>query len=332
MIISKLTKKLLKPLRFFWVIGFLPFVLLIKYIRSALRDKKDLFTRKRPLKEFLYVSFLLFFLFPLWFLGYVSALIVLDAVFLNNKITSNDTAFRPSYKPPQANIKADEIFELTNGERVKAGLKPLRRNEKLDQAALERAQKIIEFGEFSHEATKSGVTYIDAIGQANYWNTTKGENLAEGQFSSSQVMVGWMGSNAHRENILNPQFQDIGVATYEGKLNGRKSIVSVQLFGGYVPPNYSQADIDSWKSARTGLINYLPSWENARSFGSQYENNKSDYERIISIFKQRIDIANRIIPRMEANQYFTSDENKLIELDKALYQEAENLANKLNKR
>ena len=329
--ILKLAKKISQPLKVLFIVGFLPFVLLIKYIRSALKDKRDLFTRKRPLKEFLYVSFLLFILFPLWFLGLISGLIVIDAVFSDNKITSNDNTYSQPYIQPKANIKADEIFALTNEERVKAKLKPLRRNEKLDQAALERAQKIIEFGEFSHEATKSGVTYIDAIGQANYWNTTKGENLAEGQFSSSQVVVGWMGSKAHRENILNSQFQDIGVATYEGKLNGRKSIVSVQLFGGYVPPHYSQADIDSWKSARASLINYLPSWENARSFGSQYENNKSDYERIISIFKQRIDIANRVISRMESNQYFSSEENRLIESDKALYQEAENLANKLNK-
>lgn len=324
------TRSLLKSLVAVVIFAILPIFLLVRYVNSVLKDKKKLFSKKRPLKEFIYICFILFFLFPVWILDYISALIVFDAVFLNNKITSNDTAFRPAYMPPQANVKADEIFSLTNEKRVKAGLKSLKRNEKLDQAALERAQKITEFNEFSHEATKSGVTYVDAIGQANYWNITKGENLAEGQFSSSQVVTGWMGSKTHRENILNPQFQDIGVATYEGELKGRKTIVSVQLFGGYVPPNYSQADIESWKSARASLINYLPSWEKSRSFGSQYENNKADYERIISIFNQRINIANRIIAKMEANQYFTAEENNLIEQDKALYQEAESLATRLN--
>lgn len=253
-----------------------------------------------------------------------------DAIFLNNRLTENNNRFNQPYIQPKANIKADEIFSLTNDERVKAGLKPLKRNDKLDVAALERAQKIIDFNEFSHEATKSGVDYVDAMGLANYWNVTEGENLAEGQFSSAQVVSAWMASKTHKENILNPQYQDIGIATYEGNLKGRHSVVTVQLFGGYIPPNYSQADIDSWKNARASLIKNLPSWENARSFGSGYENNKADYERIISIFKQRIDIANRIIPRMEANQYFTAEERKLIDLDKVLYSEAESLATKLN--
>src|SRR3989344_2946989 len=323
-----IAKRLPIILKVFFIVGFLPSYLLGRYIRSLLKDKKNLFVKKRPLKEFIYVCFILFFLFPIWFLGLISALVVVANIFLNNKITFNDSTNRPAYVPPQPNIKVDEIFTLTNEERVKVGLKTFRLNGKLNQAALERAKKIIEFDEFAHEATKSGLTYVEAIGQANYWNVTKGENLAEGYFSSSQVVAGWMRSKGHRENILNPEFQDIGIATHEGDLTGRKTIVVVQLFGGYESPNYSKADIDSWKNLRSNLISVLPSWERTRSFGSQYENNKTDYERIIALISQRINISNRIIARMEANQYFTAEEKNLIELDKALAQEGENLVNK----
>lgn len=40
---------------------------------------------------------------------------------------------------------------------------------------------------------------------------TAGENIAKGYYSASSVVNGWMNSQGHRANILNPNFNKIGI-------------------------------------------------------------------------------------------------------------------------
>lgn len=43
-----------------------------------------------------------------------------------------------------------------------------------------------------------------------------GENVAAGQTSATQVVADWMGSPGHRANILNCEFDVIGVGSSDG--------------------------------------------------------------------------------------------------------------------
>lgn len=233
-------------------------------------------------------------------------------------------------KQKEPNIVPDEIFELTNGERIKNGIEPLKRSAKLDEAALERAKVIIEYDEWAHEATKSGVPYTEAIKRANYWNTNYGENLASGQYTSAEVVNGWMNSDGHRANILDKKFQEVGIATYSGELNGFSTVVTVQIFGGYQSPNYSQETINGWIGALSSLREIKPSWENIKNFSSTYEANKQDADRMIEIINLRIYRIERIVNRMQANQWLTSEENRWAYDDEKLYNEQEAIANRLN--
>lgn|GEM_PF-2373604 len=233
-------------------------------------------------------------------------------------------------KQREPNIVPDEIFELTNNERVKNGLNPLKRNVKLDEAALERAMVIIEYDEWAHEATKSGIPYTEAIKKANYWNINYGENLANGQYTSEEVVNGWMNSDSHRANILDKKFQEIGIATYSGQLNGFSTVVTVQIFGGYQPPNYSQDTINGWAGSLNRLREIKPSWENIRNFPSTYEANKQDADRMIEIINLRIYRIEKIVSRMQANQWLTSEENQWTYVDEKLYNEQEAIASRLN--
>ena len=234
------------------------------------------------------------------------------------------------FEQREPEISSDEIFELTNNERIKNGLKPLKRNPKLDKAALERAKVIIEYDEFAHEATKSGLSYTKAVKKANYWNINYGENLASGQYTSSEVVDEWMNSESHRANILDRKFQEVGIATYSGELNGVNTVVTVQIFGGYEPPNYSKETIDGWINLLNRLREVKPSWENIKNFPSTYEANKQDADRIIEIINLRIYRIEKIINRMQANQWLTSEENKWIKEDEKLYYEQEAIAKRLN--
>lgn len=248
---------------------------------------------------------------------------------ISEQIKSNQLA--PSFvKQRVPNILPDEVFELTNNERVQNGLKPLKRSVKLDDAALERAKVIIEFDEWAHEATKSGVPYTEAIKKANYWNIHYGENLANGQYTSEEVVNGWMNSDSHRANILDKKFQEVGIATYSGQLNGFSTVVTVQIFGGYQPPNYSQDTINEWVNLLNRLREIKPSWENIRNFHSTYEANKQDADRMIEIINLRIYRIEKIVSRMQANQWLTSEENQWTYDDEKLYNEQEAIASRLN--
>jgi uncharacterized protein YkwD len=67
-------------------------------------------------------------------------------------------------------------------------------------------------GTMSHTGS-DGSDAGDRIARAGYSASTWGENVAAGYPSASSVVDGWMGSSGHRQNILNPAFTHIGVAS-----------------------------------------------------------------------------------------------------------------------
>ena len=58
---------------------------------------------------------------------------------------------------------------------------------------------------------------IDRQGD-DWW--TYGENIAVGYQTVSAVMQGWLGSEGHCRNIMNPAFTEIGAAFAEGQYQG----------------------------------------------------------------------------------------------------------------
>ena len=75
---------------------------------------------------------------------------------------------------------------------------------------------------FSHTAL-SGRTASQRVTDAGYvWRAT-GENIAAGQRDVSTVMSGWLASDGHCRNIMNPAFQDVAVACVQqtGSTYGR---------------------------------------------------------------------------------------------------------------
>lgn len=51
----------------------------------------------------------------------------------------------------------------------------------------------------------------DRILQAGYRWSRVAENVAQGQPSPEQVVSSWMNSPEHRQNLLNPEYQHLGV-------------------------------------------------------------------------------------------------------------------------
>lgn len=129
-----------------------------------------------------------------------------------------------------ASIDQKKIIELTNIERVKKGLGPVKENEALDKAAKLKAANMFEENYWAHFAP-SGKTPWDFILGSGYKFTFAGENLAKNFYTSDEVVTAWMNSPTHRDNLLNSNYKDIGIAVVEGVLNGQKTTLVVQEFG-----------------------------------------------------------------------------------------------------
>lgn len=111
---------------------------------------------------------------------------------------------------------------LINEQRVKARLRSLRPSGRLRQAALGHSQEMVQEGYFEH-TSPSGETFVDRIIGTGYARRARrwlvGENLVWGSGSQStpQALVGsWMGSPAHRANLLRARFREVGVAAVRG--------------------------------------------------------------------------------------------------------------------
>lgn len=129
-----------------------------------------------------------------------------------------------------ANIDQKKLIELTNIEREKKGLTKVSENEALNKAARLKADNMFSENYWAHFAP-SGKTPWDFILGSGYRFTFAGENLAKNFYSSEEVVEAWMGSKTHRDNLLNSNYKDIGIAVIEGVLNGQKTTLIVQEFG-----------------------------------------------------------------------------------------------------
>lgn len=130
-----------------------------------------------------------------------------------------------------SNIAVDDIINDTNKERTTQGLKPLRFDSRLSQAALEKASYMFAKNYWAHTAP-DGTTPWFFIQKTKYHYLYAGENLAKDFQTSNDVVEAWMGSKTgHRENILNANYSDIGVAVTNGVLDGFETTLVVQMFG-----------------------------------------------------------------------------------------------------
>jgi len=122
------------------------------------------------------------------------------------------------------------LVDLTNENRYTFNLPRLAVNQDLTVAAQMKAADMAARGYFSHN-NPDGLTPWHWLNKAGYDFEYAGENLALHFSDSVDVEQAWMNSPTHRENILNGNFTEIGIATAQGTYEGETTIFVVQMFG-----------------------------------------------------------------------------------------------------
>lgn len=116
---------------------------------------------------------------------------------------------------PQAE---QQMFQLVNRERQKAGVPPLTFDDRLRDVARAHSLEMFQKGYFSHDSPTAGSPF-DRLRAAGIRFVTAGENLAYAP-SVEIAHDGLMNSPGHRANILNPAFGRIGVGAIHSSLRG----------------------------------------------------------------------------------------------------------------
>jgi uncharacterized protein YkwD len=122
--------------------------------------------------------------------------------------------------------QVQEIVALTNRERAKACVAPVKLNESLSAAAAAHARDMADKRYFDHRSPK-GEGPDQRCRKAGYPDWT-GENIFMGPASAKEAVEGWMASAGHKKNILNGESQEIGVGVARAA-NG--TTYWVQVFG-----------------------------------------------------------------------------------------------------
>jgi uncharacterized protein YkwD len=130
--------------------------------------------------------------------------------------SSSDVPAPPVESTPAAGLSsggdnslADQVLDLVNNKRARAGCEPVSWQSQLTAAAQGHSDDMSTRSYFSH-TTPEGVSFDQRIRNAGY-SRPGAENLAKGSTTAAQTMRLWMNSDRHRANILNCQFTTLGV-------------------------------------------------------------------------------------------------------------------------
>lgn len=136
----------------------------------------------------------------------------------------------PTPAPVPAGLTAEEqeMINLVNQERAKAGVAPLKVDMRLVESARIKSQDMIDNNYFDHTSPTWGQFYVIIRQKVNSDYGYLGENLA-GAPSVTIAHNSLMNSTGHRQNILNPNYKYIGIGIKKG---GPYGMMFTQHFGG----------------------------------------------------------------------------------------------------
>ncbi len=131
-----------------------------------------------------------------------------NSIPLNHNINNDTTS-------SNENISQNEkiLLRLINEDRQKRGLKVLQIDEKLFEIAQTKSQDMYDNNYFSHTSPIFGKT-SSLIRNEGIRYYSYGENIGR-TYSVYRAHNGFMNSDGHRANILNPKFTHIGIGIVE---------------------------------------------------------------------------------------------------------------------
>lgn len=113
-------------------------------------------------------------------------------------------------------LNAARASARTCGETEFAAAPALSYQSDLSTAAEQHSRDMATNNFFSHTGS-DGLKLKDRVNATGYPWRSIGENIAAGQDTVEKVMEGWLGSEGHCRNIMNEQFEQVGVSRVDNE-------------------------------------------------------------------------------------------------------------------
>ena len=122
------------------------------------------------------------------------------------------------------------LLAQSNADRVRNGVSLLAENALLSRAAQAKADDMLNRGYYAH-ITPDGKSPLYFVDQTGYKYLNVGENLDLTYLSTEEdVETAWLNSPSHRENLLLPQFTEVGVGVSSGQYQGYDVTFAVEIY------------------------------------------------------------------------------------------------------
>jgi len=108
-------------------------------------------------------------------------------------------------------LDAERARDLVNAYRRKKGLRPLKLQPALTEAARAHSRDLAKWDRISHFGS-DGSNPWDRVKRAGYSAKLAAENVGTGQVTIEEVMKGWQASPGHNKNLLLAEAEHMGIA------------------------------------------------------------------------------------------------------------------------
>ena len=134
-----------------------------------------------------------------------------------------------------------QILTRLNATRAAHGLRPLVVSDGLENAAVTHSRELIQAGVFQHDSP-DGTSFVQRLkhfySPSGYSSWTAGENILynTADIDADTAIRAWLDSPPHRENMLNPDWREVGIgsvhaSTAGGTFGGAPTWVITMDFG-----------------------------------------------------------------------------------------------------
>ena len=123
----------------------------------------------------------------------------------------------------QTSLNAEMARDLINTYRKEKGLKPLKLNPELTEAAKGHSRDLAKWDRISHYGS-DGSNPWDRVKRSGYKARLAAENVGTGQIDFNEVMRGWKDSPGHNKNLLLNDADHMGIALVQDPKTEFKSI------------------------------------------------------------------------------------------------------------
>lgn len=114
-----------------------------------------------------------------------------------------------------------ELLREVNTQRELNGKQPLRLNSRLTGAAQKHAENMSENDFFDH-LSPDGRGVMERVTKEGYHWRAIAENIGAGLSSPKSTVTAWMKSRGHRDNLLNGEFNEVGIGYFQPLQNETK--------------------------------------------------------------------------------------------------------------